>query len=244
MITASYLRGSRRLQRAAPADGLGAEVLRRVGQQRHVAGPLEGDRQLALVRGAGAGLAARLDLGALGEVAAEAVDLLVVDRDRLVGAEGADLPAPAIAVVVVALLGVRGGIGVSRCRRPAVGAAVRSGRSSEGEVVEVVVSSVRPDAGAAGRAPAPPGGAANGALLVADAGVEADDVVGGDLEGGPLLAVLGLVLAGPEAALDEDLVALAELLGRPLGAVAPDDDAEPVGLLGPLAGLLVRGAAG
>ena len=75
----------------------------RVRKERDVAGALEGDRELALVAGAGAGLAARLDLGALREVAAEAVDLLVVDLDRLVGAEGADLPAPAVAVEVVAL---------------------------------------------------------------------------------------------------------------------------------------------
>ena len=58
---------------------LGAQVLWRVGQQGHVAGALERDGQLALVLGARAGLAARLDLGALRQVAAEAVDLLVVD---------------------------------------------------------------------------------------------------------------------------------------------------------------------
>ena len=79
------------------------------GQQGDVAGALEGDRQLALVPGAGAGLAARLDLGALGQVAAEAVDLLVVDLDGLVGAERADLAAAAVAVEVVALLGADGG---------------------------------------------------------------------------------------------------------------------------------------
>ncbi len=84
---------------------LGAEVLGRVRQQRDVAGALERDGQLALVPGAGAGLAARLDLGALGQVAAQAVDLLVVDLDGLVGAEGADLAAASVAVVVVALLG-------------------------------------------------------------------------------------------------------------------------------------------
>ena len=43
----------------------GAQVLRRVRQQRDVAGALERDGQLALVLGARAGLAARLDLGAL-----------------------------------------------------------------------------------------------------------------------------------------------------------------------------------
>ena len=53
---------------------------------------------------------------------------------------------------------------------------------------------------------------------------------------------LALELAGPEAALDEDAVALAQLLGGPLGAVTEDADAEPVGLLDPLAGLLVLGA--
>jgi hypothetical protein len=57
---------------------LRAQVLRRVRKERDVPGALEGDCQLALVPGARTGLAARLDLGALGQVAAEAVDLLVV----------------------------------------------------------------------------------------------------------------------------------------------------------------------
>src|SRR6478736_2507674 len=83
----------------------GSEVLGCVGQQGDVPGTLEGDRQLALVTGAGAGLAARLDLGALGQVAAEAVDLLVVDLRGLVGAERADLATAAIAIEVIALLG-------------------------------------------------------------------------------------------------------------------------------------------
>ena len=61
------------------------------------------DGQLALVPGARAGLAARLDLGALGQVAAEAVDLLVVDGDGLVRAERAHLAAAAVTIEVVAL---------------------------------------------------------------------------------------------------------------------------------------------
>ena len=69
-------------------------------------------------------------------------------------------------------------------------------------------------------------------------------VVGGDIERRPLLAVLTLELAGPESALDEDAVALAEVLGGALGAVAADADPEPVGLLDPLAGLLVLGRSG
>ena len=50
-----------------------------------------------------------------------------------------------------------------------------------------------------------------------------------------LLAVVALELAGPEAALDEDAVALAQVLGGALGAVTPDADAEPVRGLDPLA---------
>src|SRR3954469_14934224 len=91
------------------AGRLWAEVLRRVREQRDVACALEGHRQLALVAGACPRLSARLDLGALREVAAEAVDLLVVDLDGLVGAERAHLAAAAVAVEVVSLLGSGGG---------------------------------------------------------------------------------------------------------------------------------------
>src|SRR4029077_15772716 len=48
-------------------------------------------------------------LGPLREVATEAVDLLVVDLDGLVGAERTDLPATSGAVEVVALSGSNGG---------------------------------------------------------------------------------------------------------------------------------------
>ena len=61
--------------------------------------------------------------------------------------------------------------------------------------------------------------------------LEADDVVGDHVQGRSLLAVLALELAGLEAALDEDLVALAQVLGGTLGPVAEDADAEPVGAL-------------
>src|SRR3990170_3884618 len=98
---------------AAPS---GAQVLRRVRQQSDDAGALERHRQLALVLGAGARLAARLDLRALGQVAAEAVDLLVIDLVRLVGAERAHLPAAPVAVVLVALLGSGNGRHTGRPR--------------------------------------------------------------------------------------------------------------------------------
>src|SRR3970040_641518 len=93
-----------------------AQVLRRVRQQSDDAGALERHRQLALVLGAGARLAARLDLRALGQVAAEAVDLLVIDLVRLVGAERAHLPAAPVAVVLVALLGSGNGRHTGRPR--------------------------------------------------------------------------------------------------------------------------------
>src|SRR3954447_3697207 len=83
---------------------LGAQVLRRVRQQRNVARALERYGQLALVFGTGARLATWLDLGALRQVAAQAVDLLVVDQHGLVGAEGAHLPAAPVAIHVIALL--------------------------------------------------------------------------------------------------------------------------------------------
>jgi hypothetical protein len=79
-------------------------MLRRVGQKRDVTSPLQRDRQLPLVAGAGAGLPARFDLGSLGQIPTEAVDLLVVDLDRFVSAERADLAASPVAVVVVSFL--------------------------------------------------------------------------------------------------------------------------------------------
>ena len=70
-----------------------SDVLSRERQQSHVAGPLQGDGQHALVAGAGAGLAARLDLAAVGNVAAQLARVLVVDLVNLVDAERTDAPA-------------------------------------------------------------------------------------------------------------------------------------------------------
>src|SRR5688500_9845334 len=94
--------------RRHPPEDLRAQVLGGVRQQGYVAGALEGDGQLALVPRAGAGLAARLDLGPLGQVAAEAIDLLVIDERGLVGAERADLAPASVAIEVVALAGSGG----------------------------------------------------------------------------------------------------------------------------------------
>jgi hypothetical protein len=56
---------------------------------------LDGDGQRALVPGAGTELAARLDLASLGDVAAQARGVLVVDLADLVDTESADLAPPA-----------------------------------------------------------------------------------------------------------------------------------------------------
>ena len=56
---------------------------------------LDRDGQRALVPGAGAEFAARLDLASLGDVATQARSVLVVDLPDLVDAESADLAPPA-----------------------------------------------------------------------------------------------------------------------------------------------------
>ena len=60
-----------------------------------MAGALDGDRQRTLMPGAGAELAARLDLAALRKVAAKARDVLVINFFNVVGAEVANLAARA-----------------------------------------------------------------------------------------------------------------------------------------------------
>src|SRR6266511_3718236 len=82
----------------------------RVGQDRQHAGALDGRRHLALVEGAVAADAARDDLAALGEEVLELTLVLVVDLQRLVGAETAHLApaeaAPAARIVASALTAV------------------------------------------------------------------------------------------------------------------------------------------
>lgn len=67
-----------------------------------MAGALDRDAEAALVAGAGAGLAAWLDLAALGQVAAQARHVLVVDLYYTVNAEGAHLAAGYVAVATSA----------------------------------------------------------------------------------------------------------------------------------------------
>src|SRR5690348_16804113 len=76
---------------AAPAAILGAFC--DVRQQRHLACSLDGGRDLHLVPAAGAGDAAAADLALLGDVAAQLVDVLVVDlRDLLLAEEAVAAP--------------------------------------------------------------------------------------------------------------------------------------------------------
>jgi len=66
------------------------DVLRRIGQERHEPCPLQRDGQATLMVGARPGLAARLDLRAVGQVPPETAHVLVVDVIDLVDAELAD----------------------------------------------------------------------------------------------------------------------------------------------------------
>src|SRR4051794_11502322 len=78
-----------------------------VRQQRDGARPLDRERQLALVPGAVAGDAARDDLAALAQEAAEDARVLVVDQHLLVGAEAAHLAAAHATPAEAATLGLR-----------------------------------------------------------------------------------------------------------------------------------------
>src|SRR5687767_11200917 len=77
-----------------------AAVRPHVGQKRHVSRPLESNAQGALVSGACSGLTARLDLGALGQVAAQSGHILVIDMLHLVHAERAYLAAWHVALAI------------------------------------------------------------------------------------------------------------------------------------------------
>ena len=69
-----------------------------VGQQGHVACALERDAEGALVARTGAGLTTRLDLGPLGQVLAQARNVLVIYMFHFVHAEAADLAPRHVAV--------------------------------------------------------------------------------------------------------------------------------------------------
>src|SRR5438876_622652 len=77
-----------RLRRHEPTDVVGG-----VRQHRHQASPLEGGRQHALMLGAGAALAAGIDLAAIADIAADATDIFVVDLLHFIDAERTDLAA-------------------------------------------------------------------------------------------------------------------------------------------------------
>src|SRR3954452_1902805 len=68
------------------------------------------------------------------------------------------------------------------------------------------------------------------------------DVVGDDVDRLTLVAVLVLVLAPLEAPVDRDRAALRQVLGGVLALAAPDRDVEVVGLVLPVAGLVVLAA--
>src|SRR5688500_6057428 len=80
-----------------------------VRQQGDRAGALDRVREVALVPRAAAGDAARDDLAALGDQAAQPAHVLVIDEIDLVRAELADLP-PAEPAALHWLLGTRGNV--------------------------------------------------------------------------------------------------------------------------------------
>lgn len=83
-----------------------------IGQQGHKAGLLERTAQCALVLGAGACLAARLDLAAIGDVAfQEASGIFIIDLPHAVVAELADLTPGA--TDALAAPRASGGLGLS-----------------------------------------------------------------------------------------------------------------------------------
>jgi hypothetical protein len=78
---------------------LGVLLRRHVRKHGHRTGALDGVGQLALVPGATSGDPARNDLAALGDEAAEATHVFVVDEVDLVRAELANFSAPEAAAL-------------------------------------------------------------------------------------------------------------------------------------------------
>src|SRR5438270_10638875 len=96
-------RGKGSAARLAHRHPAHADVLPRERQQCHVATALDRRRQRALVVRAGAGLAARLDLTTLGDIAAQTARILIVDDHDLVGAERTNLSARHVTAAVLPL---------------------------------------------------------------------------------------------------------------------------------------------
>src|ERR671928_800326 len=96
-----------------------------IRQQRQLARPFEGRGEPALMLGTGAGLAARLDLAALREEAAQARRILVVDALHVVNTEAADAATATIRSPLTPPLapcaGGRAMGGVSGSRRASAG---------------------------------------------------------------------------------------------------------------------------
>lgn len=74
-------------------DGLRVSAVLREGQERHLARPLDRDRQLPLVPGAIPGNAARQNLGSFRKEATKSPHFLIVDRVYLINAKRAYLSA-------------------------------------------------------------------------------------------------------------------------------------------------------
>src|SRR6476660_10284810 len=100
----------------------------------------------------------------------------------------------------------------------------------------VVAGSAEVGVGGRHRCARPFGDELAAAALSVAAPAQELDVLGDDLDGLALRAVLRLPLAPVEAAVDADRAALGEVLRTALALVAPDGHVEVVRLVGPLAG--------
>src|SRR5690348_11492900 len=201
-----------------------------VGQERHLARPLDRHRHLSLVTPAGPGDPPRPDLALLGHVPPQLVVVLVVDLLDLLLAEVAGLAPGGRACCSAALGAAALGLGL-RCHADSLleGDVVVGGRSA-GERDRVGREfGGRAEAGAA--------------ALVVTTGAEELDLAGHHLALGALAAVLRLPLAPLEPAVDRHRTALAQVLRAVLALGAPDLDVEVVGLLRPLTRGLVLVAA-
>jgi hypothetical protein len=107
---------------AASASGreepCGADVLGGVGEERHVACPLHGLSELALVTSADAGLASRFDLSSVGHEASKARRVFVVNGLNLIDTELAD---PALGHVTPSSAATRAAISRGAISRFAIG---------------------------------------------------------------------------------------------------------------------------
>src|SRR3954466_8327596 len=211
-----------------------------VGEQPDLTGALDRARQLRLVAAAGAGDARGADLALVAHRAPEPRHVLVVDGLDLVAAIRAGLATPAsgralpVSPPPVVTAAASPTLLRPLCLRPPdLERDVVVRRPGPGRRL-LKVAGVRGHVALRGE-PAT-------VLRCALPGTEELDGVGDDIDRLALVPVLVLPLAPLEAAVDGHGAALLEILGAVLALGSPDGDVEVVGLVLPLAALVVLAA--